>query len=161
MATLTSLSRNHAVEIVLTTDGHGWTQIKTEEQEITRQSLPDSLLGVSLFSFFKPFPIRVYLCPSVVESVFNCIDSVKMIHFPAREMWPADVPILAFAIRRANECAFFGPDQDSDCAHVYSCLVCGVTEQFQQCLVAKYQMAIRELFVIVLLVLIQSGCRLN
>ena len=40
-----------------------------------------------------------------------------MINLPAREMRPADFPILALAIRREDERAFFRADQDSDFAH--------------------------------------------
>jgi hypothetical protein len=38
-------------------------------------------------------------------------------------MRPADFPILALAIRRADERTFFGSDEDSDFAHGFSCMV--------------------------------------
>ena len=48
----------------------------------------------------------------------------EVINFPAREVRAADFPVLALAIRRQDERAFFCADQDSDFAHGFSCSYC-------------------------------------
>src|SRR5439155_24860538 len=48
----------------------------------------------------------------------------EVIHFPAREVQPADFPILALAVRRQDERALLCADQYSDFAHFVSCAFC-------------------------------------
>ena len=73
------------------TDEHGCRQGKTTAWTTRLKAL----IGERIFHFRKPFPIRVYPCPSVVKTFFYCMDSVK----PELFDWSAELRFGAFVGR--------------------------------------------------------------
>src|SRR4029453_19431976 len=45
--------------------------------------------------------------------------SLEVVNLPAREVWPAHVPLLARAVRRQDERALPGADENSNTAHLW------------------------------------------
>src|SRR5439155_1395197 len=75
------------------------------------------------------FPAGVRALDDLPEPAarLRCINAIgvsrrafEVIHLPARKMRTADIPLLALAVRRKNECAFACTYEYSYCAHCSS-----------------------------------------
>src|SRR6516164_3277048 len=51
-----------------------------------------------------------------INAIRVSLRALQAIHFPSRKMWSAHVPLVAFAVRRKNECALLRADQNPDSA---------------------------------------------
>ena len=90
------------------------------------------------------------ICPNqpLVCDAYNPIRiggrALQVIDLPAGEVRAADVPLLALAVRRENECAFACADQYSYSAHVFLLMI-EFRALFYCCSFALFRLAMSSL----------------